>query len=190
MTTSSTSHYFNCLVLTKCPDCVVPINPNSVSYNDVLQPQKYCFKAVNMPYHGENHVRADQQPVTWLNCKGHNTMHKQNRIEQRFHAEFPYTGPTTNDLRPKLQVDVVWNLWKQIEVQRKTQVMLYTREGEGCRLLERDSRGRTSSIRPGRDYRPLRTATNAIEAAVANKFYPHQEYKIMAVSTPDIFTRC
>lgn len=142
-----------------------------------------------MPYHGENAVRADQMPLTWMGCNGGDSRKLQSRIVQNFHAAYPYTGPSRDDMSPMLPVGRVYNHAKHMEVQRKLKLMLYTDQDEGCRILERDNRGRTSSIRPGRHFRPLRTATNAVEAAEATKFYPHQEYRIMNVRT-SIPTMC
>lgn len=117
-----------------------------------------------------------------MGCTGNDSRRLQNQIVQKFHAGYPFTGPTKADLAIRLPVSQVFDKTKQIEVERKASLMRYTSNGEGCRLLERDEKGRTSSIRPGRDARLPGTATNAIEAAEATKFYPHQEHKIMEVS--------
>ncbi|KAJ4397684.1 hypothetical protein N0V93_001917 [Gnomoniopsis smithogilvyi] len=132
-----------------------------------------------MVYHGENAVRADQRPLTWMGCSGRDSRRIQTQIIQNFHAGYPSTGPSKADLASKLPVSRVFDLAKQVEVERKACLMRYTSSGEGCRLLERDEKGRTLSIRPGHNARLPGTATSAIEAAEATKFYPHQEHRIM-----------
>lgn len=99
-----------------------------------------------------------------------------------FHASYSFKGPSKADLSDLISIAQVFDGAKQVEVERKAYLMRYTFNGEGCRLLERDEQGRTSSIRPGRNDRQPGIATNAAEAAEANKFYPHQASKIMEVS--------
>lgn len=136
-----------------------------------------------MVYHGENAVRADQKPLTWMGCSGDNTTQRQNMIIRDFHAGHPYTGPLIKNIVWKVSFAQVYDHLKQKQVERKMQLMRYTYGGEGCLLLDRDEAGRTSSIRPGRNVRLPGPVTTAAEAAEATKFYPHQEYKIMEVST-------
>lgn len=107
----------------------------------------------------------------------------QHQIVREFHTRYAFTGPTKADLAHKLPVALVWNKVKQEELERQLCLMWYTPDGEGCRLLDRDEGGRETLIKPGRNTRQTGTATTAIEAAEANKFYPHQEYKIMEVNT-------
>lgn len=135
-----------------------------------------------MPFHGENAVRADQRPLTWMGRPNRDSRGLQTTAVRDFHASYPFQGPSKADLSDLVSIAQVFDGAKQVEVERKAYLMRYTLTGEGCRLLERDEQGRTSSIRPGRDVRQPGTATNASEAAEANKFYPHQENKIMEVS--------
>lgn len=135
-----------------------------------------------MVYHGENAVRADQRPLTWMGRPNEDTRRDQELPTQAFHAYCPFPGPSKADLAKLLSIGRFFNKAKQDEVETKARLMRYTSTGGGCRLLERDDQGRTFSIRPGREARQIGTATDAIEAAEANKFYPHQDYKIMDVS--------
>lgn len=135
-----------------------------------------------MVYHGDNAVRADQRPLTWMGRPNRDSRKRQDWPTKSFHACYSFQGPSKDDLARLLYIGHFFDKAKQVEVERKSHLMRYTSTGEGCRLLERSGYGRTSSIRPGRDARQPGTATNAIEAAEANKFYPHQDYKIMNVS--------
>ncbi|CAN8101173.1 unnamed protein product [Discula destructiva] len=130
-------------------------------------------------WNGGNATRADQQPLTWLGCKGRSYI-QQTKEERIFHERFGQDGPTRQQLFEVYGLPNGYDEGQHGELLKEMELMRYTKDGEGCRLLKRlEPNLRSSYLRPGTDRLARGAAKNALEAAEATRFYPDMPYKVM-----------